>query len=60
MLRREEAERVLRELIAPHAVGAKTLVVEDRTGLLRPAMGDGVEVRVVGQTWFAIATGPLL
>ncbi len=60
MLRREEAERVLRELIAPHAVGAKTLVVEDRTGLLRPAMGDGVEVRVAGQTWFAIAAGPLL
>jgi len=60
MLGREQAERVLRGLIAPHVAGARTLIVEDRTGLLGPAIGEGMELTVAGQAWFAIAAGPLL
>ena len=60
MLEREQAQQVLRELIAPHATEARTLVIEDRTGLLEPAVGEGMPLTVAGQEWFTLPAGPLL
>ncbi|HEY64522.1 MAG TPA: PglZ domain-containing protein [Caldilineae bacterium] len=60
MLTSEQVRRVLREQIAPYTLRARALVIEDRTGLLRPAVGDGMVLTVADQEWFVLSSGPIL
>jgi len=60
MLNRDQVQRALREFIAPYAVRSRTLVIEDRTGLLGPALADGMELTVAGQGWFVLSAGSIL
>lgn len=54
MMTPEQARQLLQELLAPHALGFTTAVIEDRTGLLGPAVAEGLLAVVAGQAWFAI------
>ena len=48
MLTPDQVRQVLRELLAPHALGSTTAVVEDRTGLLGRGVAERGLVRQAG------------
>lgn len=54
MLAPDQVQRVLRELLAPHATGSTTAVIEDRTGLLAPALMEGLSLTIARQVWFVV------
>lgn len=60
MLEPDQIELVLRELIASSAAGSRTALVEDRTGLLTPALPGCFDLTVAGYAWLALPAGSVL
>ena len=54
MMTPDQLRQVLCELLAPHAASSRTAVIEDRSGLLGPAVAEGLPMVVAGQAWFAV------